>query len=565
MSNEKPEARANHAILSSVLAALLFAASSSAQARIINAASPSLTDVKSAIASAVDGDTVIVPAGTAAWTSGLTITKGITIQGQTTTNSDNGTANDQTVLVDNLVHVPGDQGFFHCTTNTGQSLRITGITFTGVGGRGDTMYNGALRFRGTSDQVRIDHCHFTGGLKHNNYIAVYSTIYGVADHLVIDNLPSQLGQQRVFNGTGYGDLEFSRPAGYGGSQFFFFEDCYINNTPGRFTGSGGVDAAHGGKFVMRHCHLFNVEILCHGTEADRGRGGRAQEIYNNDYHWSYLTTMDGIRSGSLIAHDNTFYGTTPRGYALQTYRTFWNYHGFFGGASGDNPWDYNATELDGTHVDGHPPYLFESGTVSSGTSTTLTDTSKSWTTNQWVGYTARRLSDSVIGKVIANTSNTLTFADAGYPKPDWANGNQYQIHKVLAALDQPCRGAGDLISGDNPPPAWSHQQLEPCYSWNNIHSPGGEHINFTPASSSTATLLSGRDYFNDTPMPGYTPYVYPHPLVSGVQSTASAPPRSPHHYYKKEKEKLGKVKTSKWGKAKENSANETAQRVSPDY
>ena len=45
----------------------------------------------------------------------VTITKGITIQGLTTTDSDNGTANDQTILVDNLVHVPGDQGFFHCT------------------------------------------------------------------------------------------------------------------------------------------------------------------------------------------------------------------------------------------------------------------------------------------------------------------------------------------------------------------------------------------------------------------------------------------------------------------
>jgi hypothetical protein len=141
----------------------------------------------------------------------VTITKGITIQGETTTNSDNGTANDQTILVDNLIHVPGDQGFFHCTTNAGQSLRITGITFSGVGGRGDTMYNGAVRFHGTSDQVRIDHCHFTGGLKHNNYIAVYSTIYGVADHLVLDNLPSQRGQQRIFNGTGYGDVEFSQP------------------------------------------------------------------------------------------------------------------------------------------------------------------------------------------------------------------------------------------------------------------------------------------------------------------------------------------------------------------
>ena len=76
---------------------------------------------------------------------------------------------------------------------------------------------------------------------------------------------------------------------------------------------------------MRHCHLFDVEILCHGTESGRFRGGRAQEIYNNDYHWTYLTTMDGIRSGSLIVHDNTYSGTLPHGYGIQTYRLFKNY------------------------------------------------------------------------------------------------------------------------------------------------------------------------------------------------------------------------------------------------
>ena len=59
----------------------------------------------------------------------VTITKGITIRGQTTTDSDNGTANDQTILVDNLTQVPGGQGFFNCTTNSPKSLRITGITF----------------------------------------------------------------------------------------------------------------------------------------------------------------------------------------------------------------------------------------------------------------------------------------------------------------------------------------------------------------------------------------------------------------------------------------------------
>jgi hypothetical protein len=246
---------------------------------------------------------------------------------------------------------------------------------------------------------------------------------------------------------------------------------------------------------------------------------------------------------------------------LQTYRTFWNYHGFFGGASGDNPWDYNATEPDGSHVDGHPPYLFESGTVSSGTSTTLTDTSKNWTTNQWVGYTARRVSDSVVGKVIANTSNTLTFFDARYSKPDWANGNQYQIHKVSVALDQPCRGAGDLLVGDNPPAMWPHQVIEPCYSWNN----GG--VNWSVLLN--APLQEGRDYFNDTPMPGYTPYTYPHPLTKGLppreQTTRNVTANSQHDPHKKRQPWGGKKPERKKAKTgKENRTNEMAEPLAPD-
>src|SRR4030095_9995999 len=65
---------------SSVLAALLFAASGAAHATIINARSPSLDDVSTAVRSAANGDTVIIPTGTASWTKTLVITKGITLQ-----------------------------------------------------------------------------------------------------------------------------------------------------------------------------------------------------------------------------------------------------------------------------------------------------------------------------------------------------------------------------------------------------------------------------------------------------------------------------------------------------
>jgi hypothetical protein len=556
--------RLNYAVVSSVLAALLFAASSAAQARMINAASPSLADVRKAIASAADGDTVIVPAGTAAWTSCLTITKGITIQGQTTVDSDNGAADDQTILVDNLVRVPGGQGFFHCKTNASQSLRITGITFTGTGGLTETAYNGAIRVGGTSHQVRLDHLHFTN-LHHNNYVAIYGPIYGVSDHVLEDHLPSQNGQQKVFNGTGYGDAEFAQDAGYGGSKFFFFEDWFVNNTAGPFTASGGWDANIGGKFVIRHCHLYDVEILCHGTEGSRARGGRAQEIYNNDYHWSYLTTMDGIRSGTLIVHDNTYDGVKPQGYGLQAYRRIFGYDSIWKGAHGANAWDYNSTEADGSHSDGHPPYLFESGTVTSAVNTvpgTMTDNTKSWTTNRWTGYELRRLSDGATWLITGNNSHTLNINQWGDPCciQNWSAGNTYEIHNALIVMDQPGLGPGDLLSGDNPSPRWLNQVREGCYSWNNIYTANGDHINWRPSSPG---LLEGRDYFSDTPLPGYTPYTYPHPLTKGLaspeQMSRDATGNSQHNLRKKRQTWGGKkLDRRKAKKAKENPTNETA-------
>src|SRR5438034_11182036 len=65
-------------------------------AKIINAASPFLVDVTTAIAAAVEGDTVIVPAGTVFWSSTLTLTTCITLIGHTTTNPVANVAHDQT-------------------------------------------------------------------------------------------------------------------------------------------------------------------------------------------------------------------------------------------------------------------------------------------------------------------------------------------------------------------------------------------------------------------------------------------------------------------------------------
>src|SRR6266513_679382 len=86
-----------------IAGALLTTAPHQLDGAAINARSPALADVATAIALAKEGDIVSVPAGTVSWNSVLTITKGITLQGATTVanaGTPSTTANDLTVIKD---------------------------------------------------------------------------------------------------------------------------------------------------------------------------------------------------------------------------------------------------------------------------------------------------------------------------------------------------------------------------------------------------------------------------------------------------------------------------------
>ena len=535
--------RPNYAVLSSFLAALLFAASGTAQAATINAASPSLVDVTTAIASAVDGDTVTIPAGTASWTTGLVITKGITLMGQTTTNPVAKTADDQTIILDDVVRGPGGTPIIWVQGDSGKTYRVSGITFR-VGALTETNYNGGVRLSGASSSsnshsVRLDHCHFDDLKYQNDNVAVTAAIYGVIDHNVFDFSSSGNTCEAVYvtmpnwGGSGqYGDGSWTEPAYYGSEKFVFIEDNCINNTSGNEF-AGDIDDSQGGRWVCRYNHFYDTGPQSHGTESGRYRGGRCREVYNNDFHWSVARNTGGIRSGGLITHDNTHDGLQPYyGPGLGSYRMFQAVPPW-GGSTGDNPWDVNVTEADGTHVDGHSPYLFESGTATAGSTTTITDTTKSWTTNQWAGYTAKRVSDNGMMIVVSNTATVLTglYNNSHGQGTTWTTSDAYQIHKVLISQDIATRGAGDLVTGDTPvnsttgTATWTHQALEPAYQWNDVYNPGSVPVTLTTADflGSFAVLTEGRDFFNSTPMPGYTPYTYPHPLVSGGGHGPEAP------------------------------------------
>jgi hypothetical protein len=572
-----PVSLALNPILASLVVSLLFVASSIAQASTINAASPSLTDVTAAIRSAADGDTVMIPKGTVTWASTVKIDKGITLMGQTTTDPVHKTANDQTIILVNT-GANGNTPLLVVDSALGKSYRVSGITFR-TGRTGVVNSNGMVKLQGESHAVRVDHCHFDDLAYENNNITVWNAIYGVIDHNLFDFRTGYVQSILINMGDwggqgGDGDGSWTEPPYYGSEKFVFIEDNCFNNTRGDQLG-GGIDAERGARFVIRHNHFYGMGgvIGSHGTEVGRYRGVRAVEVYNNDFHWTGRVAVGGIRSGSIVTHDNTHDGQQPYDTTLGQYRMFIDNNHVFGGSTGDNPWDYNSTEPDGTHVDEHPPYLFESGTAAAGSGrNAIVDTTKSWTPNRWIGYTAKRVGDGRLALIAGNTNNALNvlYHDGYGGGVTWNAGDQYQIHKVIISMDQPCRGAGDLITGDKPinsstrGRAWPHQALEPCYSWNDIYTPTRARVDITMASGAFAVLQEGRDFYNNKPMPGYKPYTYPHPLTVSLPPSQLSP-TSERRPSKSTERTDKKLKTWKWGKAKENSANKTAKQTSPDH
>ena len=91
-------------LLQVIVAAIVMTIAGQAKAATVEAKSASLADVESAVASVHEGDTVIVPAGTASWNCTLVITKGITVEGATSVGGSlsNPVVTDRTIILDEL-------------------------------------------------------------------------------------------------------------------------------------------------------------------------------------------------------------------------------------------------------------------------------------------------------------------------------------------------------------------------------------------------------------------------------------------------------------------------------
>ena len=530
--------------LVSLAATLILTASRLAGATTINANSASESDVAAAISSATNGDTVIIPAGTSTWTRTLSVKKAIELRGAGIGNTiiKDGVQQGQTISV---ALVPG------------KVTRITGIEFQDGGrpnGTGGAPI-GVFRIDGSNtdgSQLRWDHCKFDN----LNGFFVPDTVIGVFDHNIV--MIGQKGGTPEFmypygmrwNGGWYGDGSWAAPAGWGSSQFLFLEDnTFINSNPtyqGYFT-----DGFGGARIVVRHNTSSGGIFSNHGTESSgRIRSARAFEIYKNNISCNNLNRFPGgSRGGSTLFHDNkiTNCGGGVAQFNLDAYRMF-NSFAPFGGGDGTNGWDKN-----------NPGNPFYSGTASAVGANTVSVSGSPWTADQWKGYTVKRNAGG-FAYIQTNTSNTITFANGVFGALSFNAGDGFVINKVEQSIDQPGVGASTLISGDNPrPPHGWNQVADPCYSWGNTND-GAPFNNFTPNESN---IKVGVNFFNNTALPGYTEFTYPHPLVNGralpLSPSPAATPTSLRRPWGGKQQKTKELKRKPGKKDKQNPANEMAE------
>ena len=489
------------------------------EAATVTAASCSDSDVQAAINAAQDGDTVAVPKGTCTWTATVSVatqtawtppafnTKALTIRGA---------GADSTTIIDDIPTPPSGNPrgtMLSIATKLGGLTRVTGMTFnSSVYTNLDSLvYNPAMiSIGGYSHTWRIDHMHFI--VEVGNGISTDGSIYGVIDHNTFDLIGWHFGMYIFhpnWNGQENGDGSWADSQYAGTEKAVFIEDNVFTATPY----SVAIDGWSGGRAVFRHNTLLNATISNHGTDSPgRLRSMRTMEIYNNtvtlndsaEYYY-----VGQLRGGTFIIFNNTITNNFPGAFSIENYRDYDTFDPW-GKCDGTSPFDVN----DGV--------TYDSG-VCTGVngSKTMTCAGRAWTPNQWQGYHVHNMTKSQSDLIISNSADTLVSSGLTWHAPvlTWNGGDVFRILRATVCIDQRGRGMGDLITGDEPPygtgitpQAWPHQALEPTYAWNNTVNGSADLAKIT--STNPWRIKEGRDFFNSS-MPGYTPYIYPHPLAGG--------------------------------------------------
>lgn len=433
------------------------------EAATINAASCSSSHVQAAIDSASTGDTVLVPSGSCTWTSTVSIAnKGITLQGAGI----------------NLTNIT-DQGA------GGAALIVSGASATNfVNISGITFIKSASHPWG---MIQISGARFSVAFRfHHNRLLTPSSgsrginvsdVYGLIDHNVIDATASTGSIQSIsiFGsnvGTDGGYTPWTQPLALGSINAVYVEDNVITYNTSNTGTEDSLDAYSGARFVVRHNQINNISMGHHGTDSGAMRSPVSFEVYDNIFTNNSTKRIRGwtVRGGTGVFFNNTYGGTVQTGWydiALLLYRACSSNFSYWQKCNGTR-WEISSTDFS-------------------------TDASRQCSTTGGVRFLSPNADQvSVSGTRFFDGSGT-----GGYP-----------------CRDQPGIGPG--------------QVSEPIYAWNNSGVSIGPWNMADPGNCNglgiTNYIAINRDYFTNTPRPGYAAFTYPHPLTAGISSTPPSPP-----------------------------------------
>lgn len=270
----------------------------------ILAASASVAHVESAISSASEGDTVVVPDGSATLTSTVTLNKRVKVMAQ---NNKGVTWTSHGLASANIEYdLPND--------NPVPAL-WRGFIFDGAMGE---YFNGFIGM-GQRSYVWIDECDFdltyTGDLKHA--VTIGAPTGGLINGLISAcNFASTIHGVNVFGDAGYWtDTSAHAP---GTTAGLYIEDCDFANA-----GTAEiVDSQIGGVYVVRYCTIADGNLAMHGPDSAVTGAGYMESYHNVFTPGTQRAFAHILRGGTCYLHSNVVQGAGFSTFCdLQNWRT----------------------------------------------------------------------------------------------------------------------------------------------------------------------------------------------------------------------------------------------------
>ena len=462
-------------------------------------ASCSQTDVSTAISSASNGDTVIIPNGSCTWTAGISVAKAITIKGSGAGRAE-GYSTDANTIGTGTKTFTVESGL---RWTAGETIRAVN-TNNGA----NTMTGTVTSYSGTTLTLNITSTTGSGTYTLWTFDSNGATIitHSAGDSALFDVMEVAGGYTRfrdfdLVRGTGSGPM-FSLDGSQTTKPVVVQNIKVLNNSGGLVFDVGTV---HG--VVSRSSFINSYDF-----EPDN-RTDQVIHLKPIDSTWSWTTastigTADTTGEINFYIDGNTFIGFYTQVIDFDdNSRTVVRCNSF--NHSGITSHGQDTSAFGGRHFELYYNIFYYDNTQPD-----------SLLPNMDYIFFVRGLTGVIHNNVIPDINNSM-----------WSNKDELKF-----TVMPPWRDSGPNACWTNPP-GWpvphqigqSHNGTsyitDPLYVWAN--SGAGNHASpnlsqFTPnecgASGDSQTigdyLQAGRDYVVGTAKPGYTPYTYPHPLTN---------------------------------------------------